>query len=170
MRWRFGGCCGRFAGRGFRFVVCCGRHSLLWAGCWLRFVVCYVWGERFQFESSYVRFGGRGLFCAAGSAMGGYARNFLALTEKWGWSVCIIAYNDNASKRRRDRIGGPASGGVVNRGRCIFAILQAARVTLSPFRFFAPFRPASSFFPFFLYPLPFSGFLFWFAACNIFFS
>ena len=37
----------------------------------------------------------RRLLLVLGSAVGGYALKMFRLTVKRGWSVCIIAYNDN---------------------------------------------------------------------------
>lgn len=43
------------------------------------------------------------LVCVRGSAVGGHALKMFRLTVKWGWSVCIIAYNGNVHSRRSGR-------------------------------------------------------------------
>ena len=41
--------------------------------------------------------------CVGGSAVGGHALKMFRLTVKWGWSVCIIAYNGNIQNKRSGR-------------------------------------------------------------------
>ena len=47
--------------------------------------------------------GNRQFVCVRGSAVGGYALKMVRLTVKWGWYVCIIAYNGNEHSRRSGR-------------------------------------------------------------------
>lgn len=77
----------------------------------------------------------RRLLFGMGSAMGGLRPKTRVLTVKWGWCVCIIAYNDNGCVTVRPAL-------VQDRGwrrwlyalsaLAFFIILRKIRVTLSP--------------------------------------
>lgn len=79
--------------------------------------------------------GKRDFVCVGGSAMGGYALKTFRLTAKRGWSVCIIAYNDNGTQAARRLVQadgfGAVSRAVLFQTHFTF-ILCASRVTLSP--------------------------------------
>lgn len=69
--------------------------------------------------------------------MGGYALKMFRLTVKRGWSVCIIAYNDNAHcSGAAAAYPGVHVSGVVNRAglfrKLFISVLCVLRVTLPP--------------------------------------